>query len=58
MQGLGYQDVWKDNGGRKYDISGIGIKSIRVTNVGMRKSLSLLAAPNPLAALFGRLQGA
>ncbi len=52
---LGYEDLYTDATGRKYELSGMSIRSVRINKVSMRKQLAPSAAKNPFAAIWGQL---
>lgn len=54
---LGFEDLYTDATGRKYELSGMSIRSVRINKVSMRKQLaaSALAAKNPFASFFSQL---
>lgn len=52
---MGYIDLYTDATGRKYELSGMSIKNVRINKVTLRKALVPSAAKNPFAALWGQL---
>jgi ribosomal protein S18 acetylase RimI-like enzyme len=52
---MGYIDLYTDATGRKYELSGMSIKNVRINKVTLRKALVPSAAKNPFATLWGQL---
>ena len=50
---MGYIELWKDMTARRYELSGLSIKSVRTSKIGMRKALG---SPNPFSSVWNQIQ--